>query len=260
MALGTAGSEPFLREVRRPDVADAVMEVDALVETLFDKYFGDAADPAVQSDYLEATFRFALDTLPPATERDARIPVEDPRKRTAGRHRLEGDLMWFIWALQVEAANAIAGVDRGYARRTLLLAGVAVGCPVDFVWRGHRRTRPEYGPNSERSACCANGARLGSGTYRPEQTRFTCCTGFENGGTMAPPMANSPERKVECGGYTCCFPGQFTTRSHCPIGITTIRAKERVRRTDSDRAPRMRPWRRAARRVCLSRRCARVSS
>jgi hypothetical protein len=149
MALGLAGAEPFVTEVRRPDVAEAVMEVDGLLDRLFEKYFGDAADPAVQADYLEATFRFAIDTLPPATERDARIPADDPRKKTAGRHRLEGDLMWFIWALQVEAAHAIAGKDRGHGRRRLHVAGVALGCPVDFTWRGHRRTRPEYGPNAE---------------------------------------------------------------------------------------------------------------
>jgi hypothetical protein len=144
MALGLAGADAFAIEVRRPEVREAVMEVDGLLERLFEKYFGDAADPAVQADYLEATFRFALNLLPPATERDARVPADDPRKKTAGRHRLEGDLMWFIWALQVEAAHVIAGADRAYSRRALHVAGVALGCPLDFAWRGHRRTRPEY--------------------------------------------------------------------------------------------------------------------
>jgi hypothetical protein len=150
MTLGYTDREPFVAEVRRPDVAEAVMEVDGLLGRLFDDYFGDAADPVVQSDYLEATFRFAIDTLPPARERDAKVPADDPRKKTAGRHRLEGDLMWFIWALQIEAAHAIAGShDPGYARRRLHLTGVAVGCPADFAWRGHRRTRPEYSPSAE---------------------------------------------------------------------------------------------------------------
>lgn len=150
MALGYAAREPFVAEVRRPEVAEAVIEVDALLSRLFEDYFGDAGDPAVQADYLEATFRFAIDTLPPAPERDARVAPDDPRKKTAGRHRLEGDLMWFVWALQIEAAHALAGRDDpGYARRTLHLAGVAVGCPADFGWRGHRRTRPEYIPNEE---------------------------------------------------------------------------------------------------------------
>jgi hypothetical protein len=150
MALGLEDRARFVAEVRRPEVAEAVMEVDALLGRLFDAHFGDAEDPAVQADYLEATFRFAIDTLPPAPERDARIAPDDPRKKTAGRHRLEGDLMWFIWALAIEASHAIAGGgDPGYARRVLQLAGVAAGCPADFAWRGHRRTRPEYAPQPD---------------------------------------------------------------------------------------------------------------
>src|SRR5262249_31486171 len=70
-----------------------------------------------------------------------------PRKPTAGRHILDGDLMWFAWALQLEAAHAIAGIDEGHARRVLLLAGVATGCAANFAWRGHRRTRAEYRPD-----------------------------------------------------------------------------------------------------------------
>jgi len=39
--------------------------------------------------------------------------------------------------------------DGGPARRALLLAGVAMGCPANFAWRGHRRTLPEYRPDDE---------------------------------------------------------------------------------------------------------------
>jgi hypothetical protein len=134
----------FADEVRAPEVASAVMEVDALVGRLFAKYFGDASDPYTQADYLEAIFRFATDSLPPAVLRDARISDDDPRKPTAGRHTLDGDIMWFAWSLQIEAAYAIVDVDRDHARRTLQLAGVATGCAANFTWRGHRRTRPEY--------------------------------------------------------------------------------------------------------------------
>jgi hypothetical protein len=148
MALLTGDAAAFAAEVRVPDVASAVIEVDALVARLFEKYFGDAADPRVQADYLEAVFRFATDTLPPATERDARISDDDPRKPTAGRHTLDGDIMWFAWALQLEAAHAITGVDKDHARRALQLAGVATGCPANFAWLGHRRTRDEYQPGS----------------------------------------------------------------------------------------------------------------
>jgi hypothetical protein len=121
------------------------MEIDELVARLFTKHFGNADNSRVQEDYLEAIFRFAMNTLPPAVERDARISEDDPRKATAGHHTLDGDLMWFAWALQLEAAFAIVGADGGgHTRRALLLAGIATGCPVNFTWRGHRRTRREY--------------------------------------------------------------------------------------------------------------------
>ena len=144
-----ATPDNFLAEVRASEVSAAVIEVDALIGRLFAKHFGDATEESVRVDYLEAILRFATDTLPPATERDSRIAEADPRKRTAGRHTLEGDLMWFAWALQLEAAQAISDIDDGYPRRALLLAGVASGCPANFAWRGHRRTRPEYQANRE---------------------------------------------------------------------------------------------------------------
>ena len=33
-----------------------------------------------------------------------------------------------------------------------MLAGVAAGCPANFAWRGHRRTRPEYRPDDATAA------------------------------------------------------------------------------------------------------------
>jgi hypothetical protein len=149
MALLSGARENFLTEVRVPEVASAVMELDALVARLFSQHFGAAANADIKADYLEAIYRFAIDSLPPATERFARIPDDDWRKPTAGRHALDSDLMWFAWALQLEAADAIAGRDVGHARRSLLLAGVASGCPANFARRGHRRTRSEYKPNDE---------------------------------------------------------------------------------------------------------------
>jgi hypothetical protein len=146
MALLQDTAARFVAEVRVPEVASAVIEVDDLTARLFTKHFGNAADAQVQADYLDAMFRLATDALPPAIERDARILDGDPRKSTAGRHAIEGDIMWFAWALQLEAANAIAGEDEGHPRRALLLAGVASGCPASFAWHGHRRTRPEYMP------------------------------------------------------------------------------------------------------------------
>src|ERR1700722_14371242 len=79
-----------------------------------------------------------------ATTPPARIPVDAWRKPTAGRHMIDSDLMWFAWALHLEASHLLAGQDNGHARRTLQLAGIATACPANFAWRGHRRTRPEY--------------------------------------------------------------------------------------------------------------------
>ena len=143
MALGLDTGARFAEEIRKAEVSAAIREIDDLVAGIFGRHFGDASEESVQQDYLEAIFRFATDTLPPAAERDARIAASDPRKPTAGRHTLQGDLMWFAWALQLEAAHIVYGGWRE-ALHGLLLAGVAVGCPANFAWRGHRRTRSEY--------------------------------------------------------------------------------------------------------------------
>jgi hypothetical protein len=151
MALGTGPAEAFVEAVRVPEVADAVAEVDDLLTRLFAEHFGDASDDAVRHDYLEATFRFAVDTLPPADERYARIGDDDLRKATAGRHTLDGDIMWFAWALHTQAAELVAAPG-ARARRALFLAAVAMGCPANFAWRGHRRTRREYAPDEATAA------------------------------------------------------------------------------------------------------------
>ena len=133
--------DAFRRAVRAPEVAAAVGEIDDLVCGLFAEHFGDASDPAVCADYLEAMSRFARDVLPPATARWALVPDDDPRKRTAGRHTLDGDMMWFIWALEIEAAHENDPSNEREALHALLLAGTATGCAIDYTWRGHRRTR-----------------------------------------------------------------------------------------------------------------------
>ena len=145
--MALTGEPGFAEAVSDPPVAAAVVEVDQLLARLFAKHFGDASDLAVCADYLEGVFRFATDMLPPATERYARIADTDPRKRTAGRHTLDGDIMWFAWALHIEAAELLA-TNAGHARRALTLAGVAAGCGANYAWHGHRRTRPEYGRNA----------------------------------------------------------------------------------------------------------------
>jgi len=148
-ALHPACEDRFLDEARRPDVAAAITEVDDLVAAIFARHFGDPSTRLVRVDYLAAMHRFGVNDLPPALEREARIGDDDPRKPTAGRHTIDGDIMWFAWALQLEAADALRGVDTGHVRRALQLAGVAVGCSANFAWRGHRRTRAEYRANAD---------------------------------------------------------------------------------------------------------------
>ena len=148
-ALYEDGDDLFTAAVRVPAVAEAILEIDELVARIFAEHFGDASTLEARADYLEAIHRFATDTLPPASERDALIAAEDPRKPTAGRHTLEGDVMWFAWALQLEAAHLLRGADEGHPRRALSMAGVAAGCSANFAWRAHRRTRPEYRPDTE---------------------------------------------------------------------------------------------------------------
>jgi hypothetical protein len=135
-----------------PVVAAAVAEYDRLVCDILARHFGSAADPAARADYLAAMHYFGTDTLPPATERQARVPRDDPRWRTAGRNTIDADMMWFVWALHLEAAQEV-GAAADAPARALLLAGVATGCAANFAWRGHRRTRPEYraGNDAERA-------------------------------------------------------------------------------------------------------------
>jgi hypothetical protein len=99
----------------------------------------------VQQDYLKVIFRFATHTLPPpapSVTRALRRPIRARRPPAATRSTV--DLMWFAWALQIDAAHAIHGADHNHARRALLLVGVATGCPANFAWCGHRRTRSGY--------------------------------------------------------------------------------------------------------------------
>lgn len=144
MALGLDTRQRFVAEARVPEVAAAVLELDRLVSRLFKANWGDASDPKVQEDYINALLCYGCDLLPPATERAARFSDRDPRKEEAGRYTMEFDLVWFSCALHIEAVHAIYGTDEEHARRSLMLAGLAVGCSADYVWRGRRQCRPEY--------------------------------------------------------------------------------------------------------------------
>jgi hypothetical protein len=165
VALGSGSIAAFVDHVLKPDVAAAIMEVDALVERVFHTHFGDPALPETRDDYLEAIFRCGTDSLPPDDERYNMISEADWRKSTSGRNMIDSDIMWFCWAMHSEAAQAIAGSE-GMARRALQMAGVAVGCSANFAWRRNRRTRPEYNADDSTVALLRDRGRRWAADFR----------------------------------------------------------------------------------------------
>ncbi|MBV8806071.1 MAG: hypothetical protein JO042_13515 [Sinobacteraceae bacterium] len=165
MALSLDTREKFVDEARMPEVAAAVLEVDRLVSRLFKEHFGDPSDPSVQEDYINALLCFGCDMLPPATERAACFADDDPRKAGAGRYTMEFDLVWFSCALHLEAVHAIYGVDEEHARRSLMLAGIAVGCSADYTWRGRRQTRSEYSRDFQTAYLLRNMGMVWAGNF-----------------------------------------------------------------------------------------------
>lgn len=83
MALALDGRGKFVEEAREPEVAAAVLEVDRLVSRLFKQHFGDASNPGVQADYINAMLCFGCDTLP-GVERHQRLQQEPtvPQQRS----------------------------------------------------------------------------------------------------------------------------------------------------------------------------------
>lgn len=124
MAMRADDRAAFAVEVQRSELVDALLAVETQIDRRFRAGFGDASEDGVQRDYLAAVFHHAADDLP--------------------HRRMRKDPRWFAWALQIEAALAIVGIDDRDPRRTLMLAGIASGCPVDFAWHGERPTRAEY--------------------------------------------------------------------------------------------------------------------
>jgi hypothetical protein len=165
MALSLDTREKFVSEARMPEVAAAILEMDRLFSRLFRKHFGDATDPETQADYVNAMLCFGSNKLPPAAERAAKIRCDDARKFAAGRYTMEFDLMWFSWALHLEAVHAVIGADEEHARRALMLAGIAVGCSADFVWTGRRQTRPEYSRDFQTAYLLRNMGALWAGSF-----------------------------------------------------------------------------------------------
>jgi hypothetical protein len=124
VAAGDEERAAFTAAVLRTEVVDAILAVEMQLDRCFRERFGDARAESVQRDYLAAIFHQAADDLPHRHDR------ADPR--------------WFAWALHIEACFALIEIDAQHPRRSLMLGGIATGCPVDFAWQGHRPTRAEY--------------------------------------------------------------------------------------------------------------------
>lgn len=137
--------EHFEHQARHPQVVEAVLAVDELVRDLVGKHFSDATGSFDGLAYLDAMERFGKDTLPPSPERYERVPEHDPRKTSSLHHTIEGDIMWFGWAVHLECASLVAPSNAdAQALRCSMMAGVALGCSFDFAFRGRRRTRKQY--------------------------------------------------------------------------------------------------------------------
>jgi hypothetical protein len=122
------------------EAEQAARALDELVRRILHAHFGRAVDVEA---YFDAVEGFATDTLPPIPERTALLAPDDARVPSSGRHMLAGDIMWFAWALQLECAQLVLGAD-GEADRALLMAGVVLGCALDYAHTGRCRTRRAY--------------------------------------------------------------------------------------------------------------------
>jgi len=133
----------FEQEVeRRPEMAEAAPAVDELVSRLVREHFA-RPDGSLDADaYFDALERFAVDTLPACPDRFALIASDDPRKASSISHTVAGDIMWFAWAVHLECAQLVAPATD--EMRALLMAGVALGCSMDYAFLGRCRTRAEY--------------------------------------------------------------------------------------------------------------------
>ncbi len=136
MVLWSGDEARFHEAMQPPEVVEAVLAVDDLVRRIARDHFGDD-----HLAYLDAMERFGRDTLPPSPERFALIPEDDGRKSTSLHHTIEGDIMWFGWAIHLECAQRLGPPD---PIRALLMAGVALGVSFDYAYRRGYRTRVEY--------------------------------------------------------------------------------------------------------------------
>lgn len=165
-ASGTAGEALALQVLtavlNQAEIRDAVLAIDDLVVGLVEQHFPSASGAAT-ARYLDAMERFGRDQLPLDADRDSRIDPGDSRKAHAQFHRMDGSIMWFMWAGHLECAIMLRGeADPRHPTRTAMLAAACLGCSMDFVFRdGRPPSRPEY----QRNEPTAQSIRLRAGTF-----------------------------------------------------------------------------------------------
>jgi hypothetical protein len=178
LAAGDPVAEPrargcFEAEVREaPAVHEAARAVEWLVNSIVQSHFGEPPDRLA---YFEAIERFARNQLPPTPDRLARVPDDDLRKATALHHTMDGDIMWFAWAVHLECAHLLGSHEtKDDLQRALLMAGVILGCSMDYAFSGRCRTRREYQSQDEtarkrileRANACAEDFQVASAEAR----------------------------------------------------------------------------------------------
>lgn len=141
-----AKKDALLAALEPVAVRDAVLLLDQLLMDLVKQHFlfnGGAVDILA---LLDAHISFGGDLLPLDPERDAKVPVGDPKKPFAKFHRMDGAIMWFNWAAHLESSVLIRGeADAAHPIRTALMASICGGCSMDFTFRDDRlATRAEY--------------------------------------------------------------------------------------------------------------------
>ncbi len=146
-----ADDDPYLTSLMEAigdvEVKEALYEVDALLGRLIVEHF--EFDGAIDGEaYIDCVENFARDQLPPDQDRFERVPEGDPRKDHSLYHTMDGNSMWFNWVGHLECTSLLKAQedteDEGLAVRTLAMAGICLGCPMDYVFRQRSRTRSEY--------------------------------------------------------------------------------------------------------------------
>lgn len=136
-------------EIDTVGAGDAILAVEDVLRELAKKYFFQDDGTLDQAAMIEAFSAFGRDRLPADTDRLNRIRQlgvsGDPRLTYAEFHRMDGDSMWFNWAGHLEMAAHLKGsADPDRQITHTMMAAIAAGSAMDFVFRMRGRTKSRY--------------------------------------------------------------------------------------------------------------------